>query len=140
MNKVIIVILSICLFSLNSCIVSTVTSKRYVSTEPDLKRKYTGENINDIEFEFGKPDKVSDAKNGGYVYTYYYIGRPLGKGRGTEEQYINFLFDSDDKVGNVKSTTTVQRRRFNAGKTIWWWVGFPITLCIVGVGIAAAAN
>jgi hypothetical protein len=98
-----------------------------------LKRKYTGKNINDIEFEFGEPDKVRDSKNGGYVYTYYYIGQPLGKGRGTEEQYISFLLDPNDRVRDVKSTTTVLRRRASAGKIVWWYVGFPLVLLVGGV-------
>jgi len=79
-----------------------------------MLKKYAGKSVDEVEFEFGKPN-ARIARANGYEYKYDFTGRSLGNGRQDEAQHVRFLFGSDDKVRQVASTRTVARRRPNPG-------------------------
>jgi hypothetical protein len=108
---------------------------KYVSTEPALKKKFSQSTVEDIEFEFGEPDKIEESKNG-YIYCYYYNGiNPRSKR--SEEQYTRFAFNNSDVVRQIQSNSYTQVRRISIGKTIFWAAVFPIVILPVGIIVIA---
>ena len=128
-----LIMLAIVPLMLTSCF-----STRYVSNEADLKRNYAGVHVEDVTFDFGKPNEVDESQRG---YTYLYnekrVNEKIVIGN---NQYVRFSFDNEDIVRNVQSTTTKKTKKFSPVKT---FVGLPFAIIggIVGVtfGIAAAA-
>jgi hypothetical protein len=130
-----------CILLSFALLMSSCMTTRYVSEEPALKKKFSQSNVEDIEFEFGKPDEVQETKNG-YIYYYYYDGiNPRSKR--SEEQFIRFAFNNSDVVRQIQSNSYTKVRRISVGKTIFWAAVFPIIILpgaiIVIVVIAAAA-
>jgi hypothetical protein len=98
-----------------------------------------GATVDDIEYDYGKPDETQDTKKG-YIYTYYFDGKSSENGR-IEEQYTDFLFNKDDQLTSIKSTNTVKTKRFSPGKTVFTVVFFTVILPVaIVLEIVAAAE
>jgi hypothetical protein len=134
-NKIYVVMKkNIIILLLFSCMLTSCFSTRYVSEQSELVKEYMNADVDDIEFEFGKPHETDELRNG-YAYTYFYEGKTQ-RSRKPVEQHIRFSFNNDGYVRNIQSTTTVMRRKFNAGDTVFACImGFVV---IPGVIIFAA--
>ena len=113
-------------------------STRYVSNEAELQRDYMGRYAEDIEFTFGKPNKVEENQRG-YSYIYNQQGR-VWKSKKMVDQYMRFSFDNEDAVRNVQSTTTRRAKRFSAWKTFGLPSAIVGGLVIVPIAILAASE
>jgi hypothetical protein len=127
-----ILLLAVLPFMFTSCFVT-----RYVSDERDWQNKFNGLQEEDVRFELGEPDEVTEYQNGGYAYTYKRGGidekRPTMAG-----QYIRVSFTNEDIVRQVRSTTTTKRKRFSVGRTIFAAVGVPMIATVVLIAVVAA--
>jgi hypothetical protein len=125
---------AIMLFMLTSCF-----STRYVSNEADLKRDYMGAYVEDVEFEFGEPDEVTESPRG-YAYVYNEKGG-IGTSSKMVDQYIRFSFNNKDAVRDVQSSTTKRIKAFSPAKTfvglpaiIIFSIIVPAVIVVVGLG------
>lgn len=96
------------------CILSSCFSTRYVSDEEILRNNFMKSSVDDIEYEFGEPDKISNLKNG-YAYIYYSQNRI--RGRKNSDAYTRISFDSNDNVRNIQSTNLIKQKKFDGGGT-----------------------
>jgi outer membrane protein assembly factor BamE (lipoprotein component of BamABCDE complex) len=128
-----ILLLAVLPFMFTSCFVT-----RYVSNEQDLQYKFTGSHEEDVVYELGEPNEVTEYQNGGYSYTYELRGIDE-KYQKTADQYIRVSFTDEDIVRQVRSTTTTRRKRFSVGRTVFAAVGIPIIIVVGGTIVAVVA-
>jgi hypothetical protein len=125
------------LFLMTSCFVT-----RYVSDEKDLQAEFVGKHVEDVEFKFGQPDRTLKSRTrSGYVYVYNRTGQ-AGQAKEMTNQYVRIMFNQNDVVTAVESTTTKQVRSFS----IWRSIGLPaiiagalFTVSVVAVMALASA-
>jgi outer membrane protein assembly factor BamE (lipoprotein component of BamABCDE complex) len=131
-----ILLLAVLPFMFTSCFVT-----RYVSDEQVWQNKFDGLQEEDVRFELGEPDKVTEYQNGGYAYIYDRRGIDE-RHQKIADQYIRVSFTNEDIVRQVRSTTTTKRKRFSAGRTVFAVVGIPVIVIgtVVAVTVASVEN
>ena len=101
----------IILLSLQSCFTT-----RYISKEPQIRSRYMGATIDDVEFDLGVSHTRYMSGDGGYSLIYLTNGRDVEGRPGVRN--TRFTFNDKGVVTNVRSDVTVEGRKCNVGLTV----------------------